>query len=983
MKPLRSNRFRIPRFALPVGVIAALAATTLHAKPVPDNLGNGLNKLVESRLAIVSGAAVAAYDGFATQDAADAAALALTDDQGRVMVDIYLSGARKLDRMASLLPASFPSLRVTASDKSYRAGVIEGYVSLDEAAALAQFKGVSSVILSLRPVNNANIGSVYDQGVTQHKVNQINQIYTPGVAVNYDGTGVTIGVMSDSFDTATTFASGTPLNIHAAQDVASGDLPGAGNPVNSQPVVNFQDYVGGLDEGRAMCQIIYKMAPKAKLGYATAFTGQVSFADNIRSLAGLPSGSLTQAGFKADIIVDDISYFAEPFFSDGIVAQGVNDVVNAGVSYFSSAANNSGASGYDSDFRLVPNGTGITAATNTALVGTNIDLTGVPPSAYAGGFHNFRADGGQDVAQTINLPANPASGTQVATVPFDFQWNDPFDVSTPVAIQPPIFGPTVGTIATGTSSQDFSVPGIVQGNQYVISVTHNSDSPNLDVIVTLFDPSGNQVLQQDTGTDEIVTFFAPATGTYRVNVSSFGDTTGNFTIVANQTTGVQRVTTDFNVLLFDVDTGALVGGSIANNLSTNQPIELFGVRAPRGKSQVQVVISRANTPTAPRPADHLRYLLFGNGITAGPAEYFNYLTPVTFGHSAAAGANSVAAYSPFRPYLPEDFTSPGPVTIYSDASNSRLATPQVRLKPDVAAMDGGNTTFFTGDTSRDADTSPNFFGTSAAAPHAAAIGALVIQARGGPGTVSPAQLKSALQRSAFPHDLDPFKATATATATNGGVVTLSVTSDDSYVAGLGGQDANAFKITYAGPSSLTSITFDASGGNVTGGNIYRAYPGLVFDPRPVAAGGFPFTVGPASVGLTATDVFATVSNQAPAPSVAGEFYNLNLAFTAGSFTAGKTLSFGISRDEQHSAFLPQPFAPGGGDSRNGKGADLFGAGVRIPQGNVAPGGVTFTGTLADGSTFSGTFVNNVGNGYSPLDGYGFINAQTAVTQNVQ
>src|SRR5437764_6867265 len=82
------------------------------------------------------------------------------------------------------------------------------------------------------------------------------------------------------------------------------------------------------------------------------------------------------------------------------------------------------------------------------------------------------------------------------------------------------------------------------------------------------------------------------------------------------------------------------------------------------------------------------------GFLMSGAEYGNYLTPVTFGHSAAAGANSVAAYAAFRPNIPEEFTSPGPVTIYFDANSNRLAKPQVRKKPDIAAADGVNNTFF-------------------------------------------------------------------------------------------------------------------------------------------------------------------------------------------------------------------------------------------------------------------------------------------------
>ena len=42
----------------------------------------------------------------------------------------------------------------------------------------------------------------------------------------------------------------------------------------------------------------------------------------------------------ANIIVDDVSYFAEPFYQDGPIAKAVNDVRAAGVDYFSSAANN-------------------------------------------------------------------------------------------------------------------------------------------------------------------------------------------------------------------------------------------------------------------------------------------------------------------------------------------------------------------------------------------------------------------------------------------------------------------------------------------------------------------------------------------------------------------------------------------------------------------------------------------------------------------
>lgn len=125
---------------------------------------------------------------------------------------------------------------------------------------------------------------------------------------------------------------------------------------------------------------------------------------------------------------------------------------------------------------------------------------------------------------------------------------------------------------------------------------------------------------------------------------------------------------------------------------------------------------------------------------------------VVFGHKGAAGAIAVAAYaytSPFSqqsPFAPafEPFSSPGPVTIAFDAADRRLASPETRKKPDLAAPDGVDTSFF-GDGDDDASGFPNFFGTSAAAPHAAGAAALLLQRAGGPGRLTPQQVRSMLQ----------------------------------------------------------------------------------------------------------------------------------------------------------------------------------------------------------------------------------------------
>ena len=60
-----------------------------------------------------------------------------------------------------------------------------------------------------------------------------------------------------------------------------------------------------------MMEIVHDLAPNAHLIFATAFTSEESFADNIRALRA--------AG--ADIIVDDVVYFAESPFQDSGPAQ--------------------------------------------------------------------------------------------------------------------------------------------------------------------------------------------------------------------------------------------------------------------------------------------------------------------------------------------------------------------------------------------------------------------------------------------------------------------------------------------------------------------------------------------------------------------------------------------------------------------------------------------------------------------------------------
>ncbi len=168
-------------------------------------------------------------------------------------------------------------------------------------------------------------------------------------------------------------------------------------------------------------------------------------------------------------------------------------------------------------------------------------------------------------------------------------------------------------------------------------------------------------------------------------------------------------------------------------------------------------------------ADRYFQLTPFRGLFQSRAGLTGYSTPgVTRGHSTVPAAFSVAAVpaaKPFsRPIAPgvpnpsgpfpgvftktqqsETFTSDGPRRVFYRADGTAY-TPgnltstggQVRLKPDITAADGVSTSL---------EEFTPFFGTSAAAPHAAGIAALVLS--GNLGTITPAQVRTALTGTAI------------------------------------------------------------------------------------------------------------------------------------------------------------------------------------------------------------------------------------------
>lgn len=917
---------------LALAVSLALATSVAHARPPDDSAkldANAKELIRQQRQGTLSRAAPVAPAPGNSPVKPKPLAVATLDEQGRVLVNVRFTAGQRAASATQAIKGAFPDSDVQGTLDGDAATQMDVYVRPEQLEALAAKPWVKAI--SLVPPPARNVGEAQSQGVVQHRVDKL----PPGA----NGAGITVGALSDSFNFRRTNVRST-----AAQDVAKGDLPGPGNPDGyTTPVVVIQDS-GNSDEGRAMLQIVHDVAPAAKLCFATANGGTLNFADNIRRLAD-PNGPC-----GAQVIVDDIVYLSEPMFSDGVIARAIDEVAANGVAYFSSAGNRPGTNGYDSALRIVPG-----KASSTA--GSNIDLTGVDPALYAGGFHDFRDGGGIDIAQTISV----ANGTQLV-----LQWDDPYDTVPDLGA---VLFEAAGTLPPGGNS-DTSYAGTAGQKIYV--TVDGVPSGSIDLVLTILDPNGNVLAGPiDTGTSpESVGVTLPVTGNYTIRVSGFEPADqGPLTITVRELRTQPEVTSDFNALFFDMD-GQFLFATAANNIASGRPIEITGFDAPAGQFPLQLVIARANVPSGtPKAASRIRYVFFDSDDGTGtPQEYYSYFTPTTYGHNTARGANGVAAYGAFRPSIPESFTSVGPATIYFDTVGQRLARPEVRRRPNLAATDGVNTTFFISDSGSDSDALPNFFGTSAAAPHAAAIAALVLQKNGGPGSLTPERTRRILEASAVPHDLDPFTANAVLVG-NGAVMTFKAVADASAISQF---DPEVFRVGLAGNPRLTRLTFDGSNADPTGAVLPPSFEtGIVFDERPGA--GQAFVLGKTFL-IDESAISASLGPQAPAPAVAGQSYTLNLAFPR--VRPLTFFTFGIDRDEARNASLTAPAAAGGNS------ADLLGAGVPLPydpKNAVLPGGMRIEAVI-NGRTFSTKFRNEIGFGWTPVDGYGFVDAVRALAQ---
>ena len=212
------------------------------------------------------------------------------DAEGRVLVDIKATVTDGLLQYIKTLGGN-----VISSFPQYQA--IRAGVPLADIEVLAARTEVKFVEPAVRAMHN----NVDSEGDTTHQAN------TARTTFGVNGTGVKVGVLSDSVDYWT--------NSQIAGLVTV--LPG-------------QSGIPGKGEGTAMLEIVNDFAPGAQLFFATGNNGDAPFASNIQAL---------RFTYGCDVIVDDMTYDDESPFQDGIVAQAVNAVTTNGTLYFSAAAN--------------------------------------------------------------------------------------------------------------------------------------------------------------------------------------------------------------------------------------------------------------------------------------------------------------------------------------------------------------------------------------------------------------------------------------------------------------------------------------------------------------------------------------------------------------------------------------------------------------------------------------------------------------------
>jgi len=515
---------------------------------------------------------------------------------GDIFVEVRLHSAGD----AALVDLASAGLRTLAK----YGGLVTGVIAQSKLLDLAALKVVSTVYPLQRPL----LRSVEGQGVASTRADILRET-TPG----FDGTGIKVGIMSDSFGAV---SEATPIiadidddgimEIVGTDSQLGGELPAVveliqdatpyfdeeGNPY---PMENFYS-----DEGRAMAEIVHEMAPGADIAFHSAFLGVANWANGVLELA--------EAGCQ--VLVDDVVYLTMPAYQDGELSQAIEKAVKEHDAVYFSAVGNSSAQCVEMAFNDI-----------------DPDNDDGPMAKIPRGndYHNWHPYGSDD---TLDVTIEPKR-----SIRFTLFWENPYS----------------GTLGAGATT-DYDL--------YVL------------------------------------------------------DKGGNLLVLSDNTQGTEEA-------------------------PMGDPYEFTGIYnySETDDLHIQIIVNKHHGP-----AVNFKLMFWGGGVNIS-RKVRSHNTPMIIGHNKSDYVMSVAAVNfneadsdgerqnnPRR-IDPTVYSSLGGRTaILFSATGEILAEPEYRFSPDIASIDGANNSFFGSDSDIDDDDLPNFFGTSAAAPHAAAIAAIMRQA---------------------------------------------------------------------------------------------------------------------------------------------------------------------------------------------------------------------------------------------------------------
>ena len=289
------------RSALLPGLTALLAAGSLQAM----NSAHSATAIAKLASPV---AAIAAASG--TPQARAMMTRSLTEQQqprgpsplaarwnGRGQVQVYL-GFDRADGAPET--SALTALGATGIRASSELGVVQAWVPATALYQLAALPQVTRITLPRYAVPRRNLPPVGAQPRTGSVTTQGDQILGTAQfrqATGLTGSGVSVGIISDGAG-------------DIAQDQATGDLP-----TNPAPYVDAKLPGSGF-EGTAMMEIVYDMAPGAKLG----FCGPATTVDFVTCLDDFGAGT---GGFTPAIIADDLGFPGVALFTDGGFASAV------------------------------------------------------------------------------------------------------------------------------------------------------------------------------------------------------------------------------------------------------------------------------------------------------------------------------------------------------------------------------------------------------------------------------------------------------------------------------------------------------------------------------------------------------------------------------------------------------------------------------------------------------------------------------------